>query len=320
MSAKNVTGPAVYQIKVTLVGSKPPIWRRVLVASDTTLAGLHDVIQAVFGWWDSHLHEFIVGETHYGQPHPEYDFWVTMYDEADFRLADIVPGEDFKFRYVYDFGDDWRHQVLVEKILPPDPEQDLPRCIKGRRACPPEDVGGIWGYENMLEVLADPTDEEYNVFVEWIGDEFDPKAFDLQAANEALAALRNGRAMPVEGLEWAGDEEISLTLVNRGVALLKPKQPLVDWVNGIIAEDDPPLTLEGLRSDCTALLIPDFESQEQALEFVEVLKPLFFLMELESWSLDLDDWPRDRTVEVFDAWFDVEVHSMVWDLLFPGEE
>ena len=185
---KRATGTPVYQIKVTLEGSNPPIWRRLLVPGDITLGDLHNIIQTAFGWWDSHLHQFIIGEVYFGVPHPEYDAYLEMNDEGKMRLHQITVREGFKFRYEYDFGDGWLHQVLVEKILPPEPGQHYPVCIKGRRACPPEDVGGIWGYHFLLEAIADLEHEAHDEYLEWAGDEFDPAAFDLEEANHALRA------------------------------------------------------------------------------------------------------------------------------------
>jgi hypothetical protein len=185
------TDVPIYQIKVTLDESKPPIWRRILVRSDITLEELHNVIQAVMmGWADYHLHQFIVGETYYGVPDPDYGGFVEMRDESRVKLNQIVSGGKFKFRYEYDFGDSWLHNLLVEKILPPEPGQPYPVCIKGRRACPPEDVGGIWGYYGFLEAIQDPDHPRHEDYLEWIGGEFDPEAFDLDEANEALRALR----------------------------------------------------------------------------------------------------------------------------------
>ena len=189
---KRATGTAVYQIKVTLEGSKQLIWRRLLVPGDITLGDLHNIIQTAFGWWDSHLHQFIIGEVYFGVPHPEYDAYLEMNDESKMRLQQITESEGFKFRHEYDFGDGWLHQVLVEKILPPEPGQVYPVCIKGRRACPPEDVGGIWGYHFFLEAIADPEHEAHDEFLEWAGDEFDPAAFDLEEANQALRARWKG--------------------------------------------------------------------------------------------------------------------------------
>jgi hypothetical protein len=185
------TDVPIYQIKVTLDDSKPPIWRRILVRSDITLGKLHNVIQAVMmGWADYHLHQFVVGETYYGMPDPDYEGFLEMRDESRVKLNQIVTGEKFKFHYEYDFGDSWLHNLLVEKILPPEPGQQYPVCIKGRRACPPEDVGGVWGYDTFLEAIQNPDHPEHEDYLEWVGGEFDPEAFDLDEANEALRALR----------------------------------------------------------------------------------------------------------------------------------
>jgi hypothetical protein len=188
--SKSATDAPIYQIKVTLEDSKPPIWRRLMVRSDVTLAELHDIIQAAFGWWDYHLHQFIVGETYFGVPDPDYEDYLEMNDEQDVTMRQVAPREGSKFRYEYDFGDSWLHQVLVEKILPPEPGQDYPVCIKGRRARPPEDVGGMWGYYHFLEAIQDPDHEEHDEYLEWVGGAFDPEAFDLEEVNQALAALR----------------------------------------------------------------------------------------------------------------------------------
>jgi len=182
------TDVPIYQIKVTLDDSKPPIWRRILVRSDITLEELHGILQAVMGWADYHLHQFIVGRTYYGVPHPDYGF--EMGDESQVKLNQIVTGEKFKFRYEYDFGDSWLHNLLIEKVLPPEPGQPYPVCIKGKRACPPEDVGGIWGYGGFLEAIQNPNHLEHEDYLEWVGGEFDPEAFDLDEVNEVLRTLR----------------------------------------------------------------------------------------------------------------------------------
>ena len=187
---KGTADVPIYQIKVTLEGSKPPIWRRILVPINITLGELHHILQAVMGWWDYHLHQFIVGGTYYGVPHPDYDDYLEMRDESQVKLNEIVAGEGFKFRYEYDFGDSWLHNLLVEKVLPPEPGQQYPVCIKGKRACPPEDVGGVWGYDDFLEAIQNPNHPEHDDYLEWIGGEFDPEEFDLDEVNEALRGLR----------------------------------------------------------------------------------------------------------------------------------
>ena len=187
MTKKTVSRAPIYQIKVTLDESKPPIWRRILVPGDVTLEKLHYIIQVAMGWTNSHLHQFIVGQTYYGEPHPDYGF--EMQDEGRVKLNQVAPREGFKFRYEYDFGDGWLHNLLVEKALEPEPGQQYPVCIKGKRACPPEDVGGVWGYEGFLEAIRDPDHSEHEMYLEWIGGEFDPEAFDLEETNELLREL-----------------------------------------------------------------------------------------------------------------------------------
>jgi hypothetical protein len=180
--------PQIYQIKVTLCDSKPPIWRRILVPGNITLAKLHRILQAVMGWTDSHLHQFIVGETYYGVPDPD-DFYEVK-SERRVRLEQIVAGGRSKFVYEYDFGDSWEHELLVEKIVPPEKGIRYPICIKGKRACPPEDVGGVWGYGEFLEAIRDPKHPEHESYLEWICGEFDSEAFDLDEINAAPSHLR----------------------------------------------------------------------------------------------------------------------------------
>ncbi len=145
-----------------------------MVPGNFTLGQLHRVIQIVMGWEDDHLHIFRVGDKDY-----ENEYMTLM------RLA---PAEKFKFRYLYDFGDNWLHDILVEKILPPAPTQELPLCIKGARACPPEDVGGIWGYYDFLEARRNPDHPAHDHYMEWFEEEWDEEAFDLNKANERLRA------------------------------------------------------------------------------------------------------------------------------------
>jgi hypothetical protein len=179
----------VFDLKVTLLDTKPPIWRRVLVDGRSTLDHLHDVIQAAFGWWNCHLHEFEIGHTRYAVPDPDEDWGEPPRDERRTRL-DAVAGEGSSFRYAYDFGDGWDHRVVVEKVLSSDTATRAPACIDGRRACPPEDCGGTWGYRELLEILADPAHPEHDKRREWLGRPFDPEAFEL---SEFEDNLRNGR-------------------------------------------------------------------------------------------------------------------------------
>lgn len=175
----------VYQLKVTLAGSKPAIWRRLLVPGAIRLSSLHDVLQIAMGWGNCHLHEFRADGLSYGTP--EEDWGSDVLREGKFTLDAVLTREKQRMEYVYDFGDDWRHKIVVEKIRPRVAGEVLPRCVKGAGACPPEDCGGIWGYASLLETLADPSDPEYAEMMEWAGGPIDPEHFDIEAVNKALA-------------------------------------------------------------------------------------------------------------------------------------
>lgn len=183
-SQRKVTDHKVYQLKISLKGIKPPIWRRIQVISTITLQELHRIIQETMGWDDYHLHEFWIDGIQYGQAEGNSSF--SLRDENKFHLAQVAKREKFKFRYIYDFGDSWDHEIVVEKILSPEPEVIYPVCLKGKRACPPEDCGGIWGYGDFLEAIQDSSHQEHEDLLEWVGDDFDPEAFDIDEINKRL--------------------------------------------------------------------------------------------------------------------------------------
>ena len=184
--AKPAERPAVYRLKVTIRHVRPPVWRRLEVPGDVTLSDLHRVLQAAFGWSDSHLHQFVVGGRFYGEPDPENDWGPTVVDERRVRLGALAAQGVKKLVYEYDFGDGWEHDVVVEKATPPESGVAYPRCLAGRRACPLEDSGGPWGYANLLTVLGDPEHPEHAELREWAGEELDPEAFDIDMINAAL--------------------------------------------------------------------------------------------------------------------------------------
>ncbi len=173
----------IYQLKITLKHIKPPVWRRIEVPADIKLGKLHDVIQIAMGWTDSHLHAFIADKITYGTPDP--DFGGGTKSERNVRLDSIVK-EGGRLLYEYDFGDGWEHGIKVEKVLDADAATHYPRCTDGKRACPPEDCGGPYGYEELLTAIGDPDHPEHNNMIEWIGGEFDPEAFELAQINQAL--------------------------------------------------------------------------------------------------------------------------------------
>ena len=178
---------ATLQLKLTLSGVKPPIWRRLYVPDQVTLQRLHEIIQAVAGWDDVHLHEFAIADKRYGKPAPHEV--VPVANEALYRLHSLPLAEGTAFTYVYDFGDHWEIEIKVESLSPGELSGGLPLLLEGARAFPPEDSGGASEYETILDILADPADPEYDEYRQWVGEDFAPERFDLKAANEQLKAL-----------------------------------------------------------------------------------------------------------------------------------
>lgn len=183
----------IYQIQIVLRGSKPKIWRRLLVSSDLLLSDFHKTIQTAMGWTNSHLHQFIKNRTFYTVRMPDDDSWGEMdnVDYEKFKICDLLKKEKEKIVYEYDFGDSWEHDVIVEKILPVDDKLKYPICLAGKMACPPEDCGGVWGYADMLAVLKEPDHEEYENYMDWLGEDFDPEYFDKEEVNELLRTLKD---------------------------------------------------------------------------------------------------------------------------------
>ena len=179
---------SLYQIKVTLAESKPPIWRRLIVKDNIRLDHLHSVLQISMGWLDCHLHQYIVGNSYIGLPDP--DFEMNVIDERKIYLYDLVSNPKDNFIYEYDFGDSWTHKIVLEKILPLDFSKS-PIVIKGKKACPPEDCGGIWGYSDFLEVIQNPKSEEHESMLEWVGGKFDPDELDIKLINIHLENLKS---------------------------------------------------------------------------------------------------------------------------------
>jgi hypothetical protein len=172
------------QFKVTLRGISPPIWRRIQVWEDRTLSQLHRVLQVVMGWENYHLYEFRIGSKLYGPPDPE--FGRKIIDAKRTRIRAILSGVGTQFEYVYDLGDYWQHDLLLEGRPQLDPGGAYPRCIAGQRRCPPEDVGGPGGYERYLKALADPSHREHEEMMAWRGP-FDPDGFSVEKVNRELA-------------------------------------------------------------------------------------------------------------------------------------
>jgi hypothetical protein len=191
-ASKAKPADTVYQFKITLLESHPPIWRRIQ-AQDCTLDKLHEHIQTAMGWTNSHLHHFRIGEQLYGDPDLMQENFEDMeyQDSTTAKISDLLPkiGRRFRFQYEYDFGDSWHHEVLFEGVVRADPKVRYPLCLEGERACPPEDCGGVWGYPDFVEAIQNPDHERHEELLEWVGGSFDPEEFD---STEATRAMRNG--------------------------------------------------------------------------------------------------------------------------------
>ncbi|MBA4394090.1 MAG: hypothetical protein C0407_11100 [Desulfobacca sp.] len=187
-SKKTAVKGGIYQLRIALTGSKPEIWRQILVSENTTLASLHTIIQELFGWEDDHLHEFVIAGEHYTRPMPGE--WEQSKDEKRFYLHEVIAAEGLKFLYTYDFGDNWEHEIVVEKIMDNDERfSGKPVCLGGENAGPPEDCGGIYGYYGVLKAIKNKRHPEHEEIKEWLG-EFDPQTFNIERVNRILSRMR----------------------------------------------------------------------------------------------------------------------------------
>lgn len=197
---------SIHFLRVTLRHVKPVVRRELVVPSDLRLDRLHQVLQAVMGWEDEHLHEFIVGSMrdgeHFGpaaaRGTPDFG-GPRSRPESRFTLQQIAPHKGSKVLYWYDFGDDWLHEIVVRAVAPAIPGEANLQCMDALGACPPEDCGGPYGYAHLREVLADPAHEDHDAMIEWVGEDFDPSRVEIAAVNTKLASLasrwqRSGRS------------------------------------------------------------------------------------------------------------------------------
>ncbi|MBN1250468.1 MAG: SEC-C domain-containing protein [Anaerolineae bacterium] len=260
------TSDKVYQIRVDLNGIRPPIWRRLLIPEDYTLDWVHETLQVAMGWWGGHLHMF----TRDGEAFcpPEYEFDDTV-DEATVRLADLLPQVGSKAKYEYDFGDGWVHTLQLEKVLPADPEEIYPQCVKGRRACPPEDVGGIPGYHTFLDALANPERPESQDYIEWYGGEvFDPEAFDAMVVN-----------LELKDIGYAADGG-SMELYDQPITLVRQEMlspALLQLLGMVLPEDDASSEMVGRQER----LLRRSRSATKLLDILPALHPSLFELWLE---------------------------------------
>ena len=180
----------VHRLKVTLRQVKPPVWRRIEVGSSIKLSELSDVLEAAMGWLGGHLHAFEADGVLYEIPDGESFGFRRPRDERKARLGEVLSAVKSKMRWDYDFGDGWQHDVVVEAIEPIKSDAVYPVCLAGRRACPPDDCGGPWGYGNLLAAISDPSHKEHEELNEWLPPGFDPNEFDIAGATEMMRSAR----------------------------------------------------------------------------------------------------------------------------------
>jgi hypothetical protein len=185
----------ICQLKVVLKEIQPPIWRRFQVRSGITFRELHETLQVVMGWWNSHLHLFQVGTLTITARETLAEWGEKGLPDDMARLDEHIRQEGTTFTYEYDFGDSWEHELVLEAIMPVDETAVYPRCLAGERACPPEDCGGVWGYELFLKAIRDPEHEEHHSYLEWVGGSFNSEAFDLDKVTQQFH----------EGVYWQGE-------------------------------------------------------------------------------------------------------------------
>jgi hypothetical protein len=187
-----------YLLKIRLLDIEPEIWRRFVVPDSITLDRLHDVIQIVMGWKDYHLHEFTIGKKRYTE-WPEYKD--DGAEDGKYHLGNLIKQKGRTFHYLYDFGDSWEHEIILEdsRYFNPELQSDI-ECLEGARACPPEDIGSISGYYEFCEALKDASHEKHNSYKEWFGGFpwydgiFDSEKYDIEKVNyELMKYLRWSR-------------------------------------------------------------------------------------------------------------------------------
>ncbi len=175
----------IFQLKITLNGIKPKIWRTILVKSSVSLNQLHEIIQIAMGWENSHMYTFNIDGIEYADKQFELDN-----SKSDTAKLNKLIQKKSKFTYTYDFGDDWEHLILVEEVLPFDKTIQTPFCIKAVSACPPEDCGGAWGYADRVKIMAGKDGERKNDAIDFLGEDFDPTYVDIDAINQELAKMK----------------------------------------------------------------------------------------------------------------------------------
>jgi len=185
-----MSASTIAQLKITLDDVKPAVLRRFAVPFDIRLDRLHLTIQAVMGWTNSHLYEIRARDVSWSTPYPDQDWAGDFLDARKARLGDVLEDVGAKtLKYLYDFGYGWEHTIKIERLIDPEPGTPYPRLIEAKGCCPPEDVGGPWGYAEFLEAIADPKHERHRELKEWFADDFNPHVVDVDRLSEDVAEL-----------------------------------------------------------------------------------------------------------------------------------
>ncbi len=180
----------IIQLKITLQGTEPPIWRRILVDKKTTFFELHHIIQIAMGWDNYHLYEFKIKDYRIGEPYKDDEGWGDKLIDASKKTLDsVISDTKVKFEYTYDFGDSWQHLIKVEKFLQKAENVKYPICIDGELNCPPEDCGGVWGFYDLMEIIKNNKHPEHNEMLEWLGGHYDAEHFNKELVNKELEPL-----------------------------------------------------------------------------------------------------------------------------------
>jgi hypothetical protein len=200
------TPARLYLLHLRLAEIEPAIWRRVMVPGPRTLHGLHEVIQIAMGWETYHLYQFEIQGTRYEDPNPD-DRDPTIPDSRAFTLDQLALVQGSRFQYRYDFGDDWLHEVTVEGAVPLPAGFLLPLCLGGARAGPPEDCGGVFGYDELVSVLVRPKSARAREIQQWLGRVFDPEEVDLGAINKRFGHRPSRPQVAIRKADSRGSDE-----------------------------------------------------------------------------------------------------------------
>ena len=321
MRRASVTAMAstLFEIKATLNHAKPAVWRTFLIPADFTFEQLHVALQILFGWKNCHLHQFTVNKHLIATPDDEGP---PVEDERTLTLSDVIK-KGTKFLYEYDFGDSWEVALKVLKERKLEPGQFYPACIDGKRAGPPEDCGGIPGFEYLVTVLKEPAHPEHDEMREWAGRDYNPEAFNAETTKlrllEALSPLR-AEPQPLEdssGIDPIGNGR--QVFIQRSAFSVRGKQPFLDWLKKNSEHFDSEFELPSLdqaREDPIIYLVAPLMTASSLEDYLKFNCDRVFVSECSQWTEIQSLYPKKPNYKMLREWFDIELMTQVVDL--PG--